>query len=40
MSAALFEAPLGGLGLLCRSELPGERGQLVAAHAGQPLIGK
>ena len=39
-STALFEAALRGLRFLCGSQLLGERGQLVATHAGQPLIGQ
>jgi hypothetical protein len=40
LSTALFEAPLGGLRFLGGGQLLGERGQLAAAHAGQPLIGQ
>ena len=40
LSTALFEAALGGLRFLCGGQRLGQRGQLVAAHAGQPLIGQ
>src|SRR3954468_18649816 len=40
LSTALFKPALGGLGFLGGGQRLGERGQLVAAHAGQPLIGQ
>src|SRR4051794_13863611 len=40
LSTALFKPALGGLGFLGGGQRLGERDQLVAAHAGQPLIGQ